>query len=455
MLLNAIKDNLKLTLPILLTRLLGITSNLIAMILIAKLGSIALSASALIMGVFSFCVLLVMAFSFSVCAIVAEACGSKKDSSVGAIIGASMVLNTLLALPFMVFFYHIALVLSWLHQPPPVFALVGQYFRGMLLGYLPMIWASILEQFFIGIGKPRYIVYLSIIGLFIMPILSNVLIFGKYGFPAFGMFGAGLAVSLTSLVSLIFLIILIGIKKWHIKYSLFSSVNHFDYSIFKNLCRLGWPTALQYGGEFLAYILITIMMGWLGVVALAAQQVILQFTSVVVMIPTSISQATAVLVGKAYGSKEALLVRHQVNISILVVTFFMILIAAAYILIPDALSRIYVDANNSQSTSILALTKILLSITAFSQCFDGIRNVLAGAYRGLQETKTPMLIGTISLWLISIPLSYILGFYLHDGAVGVRWGFAIGVMVGTVVLAISWYRDQIPVSSPILINSNS
>lgn len=441
MLFNAIKSNLQLSVPILLTRLLGVASNMIAMILIAKLGTTALSASALVMGIFSVCVLLVMAFSFSVCAIVSEACGSGNNGRVGDIVKDSIVLNTLLAIPFMVIFYHISTILIWLHQPPQVAYLVGQYFRGMTIGYLPLIWASIFEQFLVGIGKPKYIVYLSIMGLLVMPFLSYVMIFGCYGYSAWGMLGAGYAVSISSIISLMFLIVLIVTKQWHLQYKLFSLRDKFDFSLMKKLYQLGWPIALQFCGEFLAYMLITLMMGWLGIIALAAQQVILQFTTIVVMIPTSVSQATSVLVGQALGRRDEMLVKYQVNIALIVVSILMGLVALIYICIPEILTHIYLENNDSHNGDILVLTKTLLAITALSQCFDGVRNVLSGAYRGLQQTKIPMLIGTVSLWLISIPLAYYLGFVVHDGAVGVRWGFTIGVIVASALLALSWRRQ--------------
>ena len=441
MLLSAIKENITLTLPILLTRLLGITSNLIAMILIAKLGAEALSASALIMGIFSVCVLLVMSFSFSICAIVAEACGSDNHARVGTIITSSIFLNTLLAIPFMIFFYHISSILIWLNQPPQVAHLVGLYFHGLLIGYLPMIWASILEQFFIGISRPRHIVYLSVIGLLVMPAISALFMFGKFGFPALGMLGAGYAMSVMSVISLLYLITLIVLKKWHQKYSLFAFEKKLDVVLIKKLYQLGWPIALQFAGEFLAYTFITIMMGWLGVIALAAQQVILQFTTVIVMIPTSVSQAIAVLVGQANGRRDAKRVNYHVNIALAIVSILMGSIALIYLLIPETLIHIYLDVENPKNLAILSLTTALLGITALSQCFDGVRNVLAGAYRGLQQTKTPMLIGTFTLWCISIPLAYYLGFVLHQGAVGVRWGFTIGIAFGASLLAICWYAN--------------
>ncbi len=443
MLFNTIKDNLKLSMPILLTRMLGITSNLIAMILIARLGSAALSASALIMGIFSVCVLLVISFSFSVCALVAMACGAQKNEDVGKVMMSSVILNSILAIPFMILFYNITPILLWLHQPTQVAILTGQYFHGLVFGYLPMIWASILEQFFVGVGKPRYIVYLSIVGVVIMPLISSILIFGHWGFSPMGMLGAGYAVSATSFFSVIFLLVLIVMKKWHKQYHLFSLRTKLEFELFKKLYQLGWPIALQFGGEFLAYTLMTVMMGWVGVIALAAQQVLLQFTSVVVMIPTSVSQATAVLVGQANGRHDAKQINDQVNVSVIVVTILMLLIGMVYITIPATLTHLYLSVDNPANNSIFALTSVLFAIMAFSQCFDGIRNVLAGAYRGMQNTKTPMRVGIIALWIVSIPLAYIFGFVLHGGAIGIRWGFTIGIMLATCWLAMSWYKPLV------------
>lgn len=439
MLLNAIKNNLKISMPILLTRLLGIASNLIAMLLIARLGPDALSASALVMGIFSVCVLLVMAFSFSVCALVASANGQQKNEDVGNVMISSFIFNSILAIPFILLFYNITPLLLLLHQPTQVAILTGQYFHGMLFGYLPMIWASILEQFFVGIGKPRYIVYLSIIGVFVMPLFSFAFIFGYGGFPAMGMLGAGYAVSATSLFSFIFLMILIFGKQWHSKYHLMNLKIMTANLMFKKLYQLGWPIALQFGGEFLAYTLITVMMGWLGVIALAAQQIILQFTSVVAMVPTSVSQATAMLVGQAKGRADDQQIKYQVNISLMVVTSLMFVIAMIYLIMPTTLAHFYLNVNDPQNAAILALATTFFAITALSQCFDGIRNVLAGAYRGIQNTKTPMWISFIFLWGVSIPLAYLLGFTFHTGAIGVRWGFAIGIILGSITIAYSFY----------------
>jgi MATE family multidrug resistance protein len=76
-------------------------------------------------------------------------------------------------------------------------------------------------------------------------------------------------------------------------------------------------------------------------------------------------------------------------------------------------------------------------IIAFSQLLDGLRNILIGILRGLLDTRVPMYISLLTIWLIGMPLSYMLAFSLKLGAVG----FVIGGMIGMLGCAsIMMYR---------------
>lgn len=436
MFMQAIKQNLSLSLPILCTRLIGVASNLIAMIFVARLGTTALSASALVSSIFSLCFLVVLAFSFPVCALIAVANGGQKPAAVGHILFASLVLNSALALPCLIFFWHIDHVLIFLHQSSAIATCVASYFHGLCFGYLPMIWAAIFEQFFIAIQRPRYLISLSIFSLALMPLLSQWLIFGGFGLSAHGMFGAGLAMSLTSLIGIVVIFSLILSQGLHERYHLFSA--RLEMQLIKKLYQLGWPIALQYGIEFTAYVVINVMTGWIGVIALAAQQMMMQFTSIIVMLPTSLAQATTALVAQALGKKDSLTIQSHVKAAICLALASMGCIAVSLIIFPGIFIHVYLPKTNSQYALIYPLAKTLLLILAISQCFDALKNVLIGAYRGVQESKLPMWLNSSALWLLSIPLAYYFGFIQHWGAVGIRFGFSIGVAVATIVLIYKW-----------------
>ncbi|MCP3680493.1 MAG: hypothetical protein GY782_09695 [Gammaproteobacteria bacterium] len=73
----------------------------------------------------------------------------------------------------------------------------------------------------------------------------------------------------------------------------------------------------------------------------------------------------------------------------------------------------YVDVHHNANHHLVHLATLFLYISCIMLLIDGGRNILSGALRGLQDSKVPMIIGVLCLWLISLPLGYMIGFYLY------------------------------------------
>ena len=58
-----------------------------------------------------------------------------------------------------------------------------------------------------------------------------------------------------------------------------------------------------------------------------------------------------------------------------------------------------------------------------------------GGLRGLLETKGPMGIHMLTIWLIGMPLAYGLGFAAEGGLEGMAWAFNVANSVGACLLA--------------------
>jgi MATE family multidrug resistance protein len=65
---------------------------------------------------------------------------------------------------------------------------------------------------------------------------------------------------------------------------------------------------------------------------------------------------------------------------------------------------------------------------------DGIQTVAAGALRGMNDTRLPLLFAAISYWLIGFTAAYGLAFGAKLGAVGVWIGLSCGTAVYAVLL---------------------
>jgi MATE family multidrug resistance protein len=65
---------------------------------------------------------------------------------------------------------------------------------------------------------------------------------------------------------------------------------------------------------------------------------------------------------------------------------------------------------------------------------DGIQTVAAGALRGMNDTRLPLLFAAVSYWLIGFPAAYGLAFRTELGAAGVWVGLSCGTAVYAILL---------------------
>jgi MATE family multidrug resistance protein len=96
-----------------------------------------------------------------------------------------------------------------------------------------------------------------------------------------------------------------------------------------------------------------------------------------------------------------------------------------------AIARFFFGEAADSAGAVIELTAKLLLVGATFFVADGIQTVVAGALRGLNDTRVPLLFAAISYWLVGFPAACGLGFQTGLGAIGV-W---IGLSCGTAVYA--------------------
>src|SRR3546814_17773199 len=81
-------------------------------------------------------------------------------------------------------------------------------------------------------------------------------------------------------------------------------------------------------------------------------------------------------------------------------------------------------------------------VAAAFQLFDGIQAVAAGALRGLQDTRVPMLIAIFSYWVPGYGVALWLGFRTPLEGTGVWIGLATGLAFAALLLGWRWARRE-------------
>ncbi len=135
------------------------------------------------------------------------------------------------------------LIFAAFSKDPALRALEATYFKIGLLGIIPEFVATALSCYFVGVGRPWTVAWISIGSVVANALLSVALVFGKWGFPELGFAGAPIGtLGATSLCAAL----LIGSFLGRRERSERGSANfHFSYRRTGRLLKIGLPAGGQ------------------------------------------------------------------------------------------------------------------------------------------------------------------------------------------------------------------
>jgi MATE family multidrug resistance protein len=438
-----VKRILRLAMPMMGTQLITVAGSFLCMMMIATLGHDVLAASALIFSIRITVMITVSSILFSLSFLIGRAYGEGSYKIIGNLVQQGWTLALILSVPIILIFQHMEVVLIHLKQSPHISGIVQLFFHANVWNVLPFFLSVCNQQLCYGTNKQRVDLVANIFGLMILIFFSYILIFGKLGFPPLGVAGLGFAMSAQGWCYFIITSMYLYFHKHFNRFELFQYRVHKNWSYFWLTLKIGWPISLQMGGELLSFSVVSAMVGWLGVMSLAAYQVVLQYAFLIIIPLFSIAQASGILIGQAYGAKQF----HEIKIlgysSMLIALFISTLVLLIFIIFPHGLASFYINIQNPSNAKLLHVIEILFIIAGVTQLFDGLRNVIIGGLRGLLDSKFPMWANLAVIWLVGIPLCYFLAFIMHWGVIGISIGTAINTIVAAVIMAYRWHTRVI------------
>lgn len=425
-------------LPISVGALLNMVTSFIAMMMVAKIGKSELAAGALAMTTYITILTIVSTIFYAVSILIGHYKGQGKAfADIGKLTKNGIWLAVLLAVPAALLLWNADHILLLFKQDPHLVLLTRPYFHFAMLSIFPMLINTVIYQFHTGIGKANFTLKVSIINLPIIVLLSYGLVLGKFHLPQLGLGGVTCATFIVQCLLCIALLIYLSITKENKKYAIFSNGFWPDFALCKRIFFLGLPIGIQFGAELAAMTVTTYFMGYFGVIALASSQIVSQYNMLIVMIALGLSQALSILISEAYGKKQVDLVKQYIASAIMILVIFFIFIFALFLFAPHALIKLYLNVDDVNDQTLIHLATVFFSISGITMLIDSIRNILSGVLRGLHDSKAPMRIGVLCLWLISLPVSYVVAFTFNLGPVGLRIGFISGFLIASFLL---WQR---------------
>jgi MATE family multidrug resistance protein len=424
---------MKLVIPLVLTGLVESSVGFFTTLFLAHLGPQELAAGAVVQWIFFTLMVVLWGTLCSVSILVAQKYGAKDETGIAQVLADGLILALIFVVPAFLLLRNIGPILLFAGQDPATVGLAQDYMNGLAWGLVPDFVGLVLMQFLIGLGHTRTNMVFTLIWV-PLNILSNyALIFGKFGFPAWGMAGIGWGTTLAYWILAVILVFYLLVAKEYRHY--FRVIMKWRRSRFLGeLCQIGIPMGSMYCIEIAFFLTITLMMGRINSEELAGNQIALQFLGQLSVVTFAVAQAVTVRMGHTLGAHQLSLAERAVYIGIVIAVSFMIVVAVVYWFFPEALIALDLDLTLEKNAAIIFYTKRFLAVCAVFEILEAMRFVLFGALRGLKDTRFTLLASIISFWGVSLPIGYFFSSTMQMGGFGLWCGIIVGAVLGAVLL---------------------
>jgi MATE family multidrug resistance protein len=354
--------------------------------------------------------------------LVSQAHGAGDGEGAALALQRGLIIACLSSIPLMALWIATGPVLVLLGQDGEVSELAGSYMIARLPSALGFNLFIALRQYLAGRTIMRPAMWVMFFGNLVNLFLNWVLIFGHLGFPKLGLFGAGLATGITNVLLPLLL------WQWIRQFRLHENAwrrwdrNSFDLAGLGRYLRLGIPVGLQLSLEANAFTVAMIMIGWIGVIELAAHQVVINMASFTFMMPLGVAIGASVRVGNLIGARDSTRLRLACRTAFAMGGGVMAVAALVFVVFRNSLPLIYIG-----DMAVVSLAAVLLPIAGAFQIFDGLQVVGGGLMRGMGRPRAGAIVNLLGFYVLGLPLAWLLAFPVGLGIIGIWWGLAAGL----------------------------
>lgn len=327
----------------------------------------------------------------------------------------NLVFSTFIAVVFAILCYLSSFVIDKLSFEPWLVPLIKGYIKIVSFSMLGMFIYQGIKEFLMAYEIVNFPNMLLLGAVIVNLIMDYIFVLGFGFIPAMGAKGAALATlgvrSLMGLVMLIYIFKFIDFKE------------KLDFSFMKQVVKIGTPIGLALMLEFLAFNIITVLVGREAGILSATHSILITISSTTFNVPLAIGTAVSIKVAYNYGAKKAKEIKNYSYMGLFMGVSFMALCSLILAIFPSQLVRIFTD-----NEEVLKIAMPIIIIAAMYQVFDGFQVITGGILKGFKLTNVVTASVLIGYWLVGMPVAYILVWHYGYSLKGYWIGLAVSLL---------------------------
>ena len=408
----------------------------IDMIWVGSLGSAAMAG----VGVAGMAVMVInsakMGLNTGTRALLARAVGASDDQGANHVAQQAFVITAVFSILMAVIGIFLAKpILILLGVAPDVVREGTAYMRILFIGSVAMSVGMMSQGIMQASGDAKTPMKVSIGVRIFHVILCPFLIFGWGFFPYMGVSGA----ATTNVIShgiggaIMLWILFTGRTRLRLTMKNF----RFDGRTIWRIVRIGIPSSVTGMERSLANFVLMVLIVPFGTVAVAAHALVERIDMFVNMPAFGLGQATGVLAGQNLGAGRP--DRAERTAWTAATLFTCVTVITSVIIWFWAENAVQVFNNEPE---LVETTARFLRINIISYLVFGVVVVLMSALNGVGDTMVPMLTTLTTLWLVQVPMAYILPKVTDLGVYGVRWGIVTAIALRAVIYTVHFRHGR-------------
>lgn len=425
------KSLVALGIPIIIGQLGNIVTGLADTIMVGQHSTDELAAASFVNNVVNAFIVLGTGFSFCLIPLIGENLAKKRLGEIGGWLKNSIVANITTALLIMLVLAAIYFNLDLLDQPDEIMPLIKPYYLVTFVSVIFVMIANSFRQFVEGIGNPSVSMWILLSGNMLNIIGNYILIYGKFGVPELGLFGAGVSTLASRIIMLLLFVAVFMRRRAYEPYRRGMSTMKINMQGWKKLNAIGWPIGVQQGLEAGTFCMTAIMIGWLGSMQLAAHQVAITVSTISYTTYLGLGSAVAIRASYFKGMNDWRMVRSITMAGVHIALMLVVVVCTTLFLMKDFLGLIFTD-----DVAVNDIVKTIIPILMLYQIGDSVQIVVSNALRGLADVKIIMWISFFAYFIIAVPAGYLCGFPLGMGISGVWLAYPVGFACSVTMLGI-------------------
>jgi putative MATE family efflux protein len=342
--------------------------------------------------------------------VVSQYLGAFKDPEAKSSIKTGFLLNTIIGLvAFGGLFFLGETILRLINTDASLMGFAMEYMRWAAVSLIFFSMGQAVSAGFRAYGKPRIVMYVTIVANILNVLLNYIFIFGNFGAPALGVTGAALATVFSRffifVVLAIIMVRVLDIRVWKLVFGVFYA---------KKILRIGVPSGTENILWNISQIILISFVNTMGLDALIARTYVITIMQTVLLFSLSLANANAIIIGYHVG-EQTLNEAYARTFKTMRIAMLSVL-ATTVVINLLAFPILSVFTTNPE---VIRLGQQLMWISLANEVGRTLNLLFIFSLRSANDTVFPVVMGVISMYGISVVMGYVLGIQLGLGVVGI------------------------------------